>query len=111
MSASRTVTLNAAAVALFGAALASAPKIRVRAGTDGAIEIRPTARVSAVNLPKTEALRDLRVKDNSRRFSVTNLDLNVGAAYTMDAGKYGWFRLTPAPVGTVGAAGARVSDR
>ena len=111
MSASRTVTLNAAAVALFGAALASAPKIRVRAGDEGTVQIRPTARVSAVNLPKTEALRDLRAKDSSRRFSVTNLELAVGAAFTLQPAKYGWFTLVPAPAGVVGAAGARVSDR
>lgn len=110
MSASRTVTLNAAAVAVLGA-LAAAPKVRVRTAADGALQIRPTDRASAVNLPKTEALRDLRVKDNSRRFSLSNSDLAVGSTFTLSAGKYGWFTLSPAPVGTVGAAGARVSDR
>ena len=110
MSANRTITLNAAAVALFGA-LASAPKIRVRTDADGNVQVRPTARVSAVNLPKTEALRPLGVKDNSRRFSVTNDALTVGAAFGLVAGKYGWFTLTPASAVTAGVPGARVSDR
>lgn len=111
MSANRTVTLNAAAVALFGAALASAPKIRVRTAADGTLQVRPTARVSAVNLPKTEALRELRVKDNSRRFSVANDALTVGAAFGLVAAKYGWYNLTPAASVTAGVPGARVTDR
>ena len=110
MSKSRTVTLNAAAVAMLGA-LAASPKIRVRSTEAGALQIRPTDRKSAVNLPKTEALRDLRVKDNSRRFSIASDVLNVGATFTLQAGRYGWYDLVPAPVGTVGAAGARVSER
>jgi hypothetical protein len=109
----RTVTLNAAAVALFALAAAEATKVRVRTSAEGAVQLRPTTRVSAVNLPKTEALRDLRVKDNSRRFSVADESLTVGQAFSLvkPAGSYGWFTLVPAESVVAGVPGARVSDR
>lgn len=107
MSTLRTVTLNASALAV-AVAFASAPKVRVRTSQDGTVQLRPTDRVSAVNLPKTEALRDLRAKANSRRFSVTNDALNIGAAFDLVAGKYGWFSLVPTTGATVGA---RVTER
>lgn len=104
----RTITLNAAATAV---AVAAAPKVRVRVAQDGTLQIRPTDRKSAVNLPKTETLRDLRAKDASRRFSIVDENLTVGSAYNVVAGKYGWFNLVPAASVVAGVPCARVSER
>lgn len=107
-----TLNLNSAFSTLALAALASASKVRVRETADGAIQLRPTDRTSAVNLPKGETLRSLSTKSGSttKRFSA-NLNVEPGTNLRAEAGKYGWFTLRPTSEDLNGAAGGRVSAK
>jgi hypothetical protein len=83
------LTSNAASASLFG----TSTKVRLRT-VDGQVQIRPTDRVSAVNLPKGEVLKDLRAKTPSTSRINANIDaLEVGSLYALVAGKYGWVSL------------------
>ncbi len=83
------LTTNAASASMF----AGATKVRVRT-VGNEVQIRPTDRASAVNLPKGEVLKDLRAKTASTsRVSLAGDALKVGALYALKAGKYGWVKL------------------
>lgn len=100
-----TLTTNAASAALF----AGASKVRVRVVGDE-VQIRPTQRASAVNLPKGETLAGLRTKTpTTSRITVAGDALKIGAQYALQAGKYGWLRLVE--VTKADGAAVRVSAK
>ena len=83
------LTSNAASASLFG----TATKVRLRT-VGNEVQIRPTDRASAVNLPKGEVLKDLRAKTpTTSRINATVDALEVGSLYALEAGKYGWLKL------------------
>lgn len=100
-----TMNLNAAATAQ----LAGAPKLRVRV-QDGMVQVRPTDRVSAVNLPKGETLRAVTRKNASTvKFGLGGTELAPGTRLAVVPAKYGWFTLQAVEELAEGAAAVRVS--
>lgn len=103
-----TANLNSTATA----ALAGAPKLRIRA-TDGALQIKPTDRVAG-NLPKGEKIVTVSKRSpNTAKFSLRG-DLGgsaaalLGGAAELVPGKYGWFTLQAADSPIPGAATVKV---
>jgi hypothetical protein len=100
-----TLTTNAASVSMF----AGATKVRVRT-VDGQVQLRPTDRASAVNLPKGEALATLRPKtSSSSRITVAGDALKVGSKYALQAAKYGWLKLVE--VDAIDGAGVSIAAK
>lgn len=100
-----TMNLNAAATAQ----LAGATKLRVRI-QDGKVQIRPTDRASAVNLPKGESLRAVSRKNASTvKFGMGGTELTPGTKLVPVAAKYGWFTLEAVEELAQGTPAVRVS--
>lgn len=106
----RTLAINSAATALIGAATS----VRIRANENGTIDIRPTDRASAVNLPKGEVLRPLGTKGSGLTVGLpaeTLPTVEAGTVLELTAGKYGWFTLSSVQDLARGAPGGRVSAK
>lgn len=103
-----TANLNSTATA----ALAGAPKVRVRTA-DGVLQIKGTDRVAG-NLPKGEKVVTLSKRSiNSAKFSLRgdlggNAAALMGGAAELVPGKYGWFTLQAAESPVPGAAIVKV---
>jgi hypothetical protein len=90
-------------------------KARVRT-VEGELQIRPTNRLSAVNLPKTEKLIDLRPRSNGNvRMTIPGDVVGALAGFQLEARKHGWMAMIPVTVssapGQANPAGGSVSDR
>lgn len=109
--ATKTLNLNVAALAFIG----SNTKLRVRT-KDGLLQVRPTARVLASNLPEGETLRAVSFKRagdkiEGAKFSMPGFEAEAGTRFEVVAGKYGWYALAPvADTLAKGTPAARVSS-
>ena len=110
---------NKTQINLNGAALASLngnTKLRVRV-KDGVLQVRPTDRVLASNLPEGEMLRTVSFKrkaDGEARgavFGLPGFEAEKGTKYEVVAGKYGWLSLVQTDSVTKGSAAASVQVR
>lgn len=103
-----TINFNTAAANLFQ----GNTKLRIRE-RDGRIEVRPTARVLADNLPEGETMRAVAFKRSGNRVSGAVLSMNnvgePGARYDVVRARYGWYVLVPAQHVVPGAASCTVS--
>jgi hypothetical protein len=108
--ASKIVNLNVAALGFIG----DNTKLRVRT-VDGLLQVRPTSRVLASNLPEGETLRPVYFKRagdkvEGAKFGLPGSELEIGARFEVAKGKYGWFALTPVTDAIAkGTPAARVS--
>ena len=108
----KVLNLNIASLAVIG----SNVQVRVR-NKDGVMQILPSARVISTNLPAGETMRKLSFKTeqgkiNGARLNVSDIaELEVGQAYELVAGKYGWMTLAPVAEVTKGAAFGRVAAK
>lgn len=105
----KVLNFNVAALALLGANV----QVRIRV-KDDALQVRPSARVLASNLPEGEVMRNVSFKreGDKVRGAVVNLkDFGgeAGQAYELSKGKYGWLNLTPVAEVAKGAAYGRVA--
>lgn len=105
------LNLNVAALAALG----DNTKLRVRV-KDGVLQVRPTGRVLASNLPEGEMLRTVSFKRKGERvegavFGLPGIELEKGARYEVVAGKYGWQSLVPADSVARGTPAASVTVR
>lgn len=103
------LNLNVAALT----ALNGNTKVRVRV-KDGVLQMRPTDRVLASNLPEGETLRTVSYKRSGdkvegAKFGLPGATLEKGARYEVVAGKYGWLSLVPAASVARGTPAASVS--
>lgn len=85
------ITLNAAARGI--SAFETSAKLRIKTVGETTF-VRPTDRVSRVNLPKEEFLVDLK----AGKAVVEGLEIAEGT-YGVTADKYGWFALVPGHTG------------
>lgn len=108
--ASKIVNLNVAALSVLG----DNTKLRVRT-VDGLLQVRPTSRVLASNLPEGETLRTVSFKREGdvvrgAKFGLPGSELEAGTRFEVAKGKYGWFALTPVTDAVAkGTPAARVS--
>jgi hypothetical protein len=114
----KILTFNSFALALLG----GAPKVRVRV-KDGVLQVRPGDRANVASLPKSEDVRELKIKmegDKAKGASV-NLkitdrlvgteSLEVGAAFQVVEAKYGWLSLAQVAEPAKGTPYARVAAK
>lgn len=108
----KVLNFNVAALAL----IADNTQVRVRE-KDGVLQVRPSARVISTNLPTGETMRKLGFKSEKgkvtgARLTVTDLaGLEVGQAYELVPGKYGWVNLAPVAEVAKGVAFGRVAAK
>lgn len=109
----KVLNLNVAALAL----IADNTQVRVREKEiDGVnvLQIRPSARVLATNLPAGETMRKLSFKTEAGKvrgavLNMKDLGGEAGQAFELVPGKYGWVNLAPVAEVTKGAAFGRVA--
>ena len=98
------IILNPAALALFG----TNAKARVKV-ENGTIFVRPSNRVSPVNLPKGEFLAPVETMANNRgRFVMRTNIPDAGTKYSFVPNKFGWFALAEGAPSNNQEASARV---
>ena len=84
-------------VAATSAKIGTATKARMKV-VEGELMIRFTDRTNDANLSDDQLLKDLGVKGAGRRVGVTSAFsemLEAGDCFSLERGKYGWFRVVP----------------